>query len=210
MVFTTVNVEIHKDGLGHMQEFVDYADGNKFYNHGVQALAALKAHKTIDINYPELGEKIIPYHAVLSWSVTKEDGEYTKPEDDFCKPESEPTPAPIPTSITLLDGTYEFTDDKTAGLYRVSLAKCYEPANVTVTVDGTTVTLPKFESAESITAMLYGEFGEDDIPVFTTYPAAVVFSNTPQGMVLNVAAPTAGSHTVKVTVPNGSEAECSK
>lgn len=110
--------------------------------------------------------------------------------------------------IVLLDGTYEFEDDGGYGVHEINLDKCYEPANVTVTVDGTTVTLPKFESAEVIPAMLYGEFGKNSIPVFTTYPVAVVFSTTHQGLVLSVDAPTAGSHTVKVTVPNGSEVEC--
>lgn len=208
MVHTAVRIWLHDSGTRSHPFGDDIIDG-KFYNFGVQALAALKAHKTIDVHYPEMDgdpaqEIIIPYHAVLEWSVEKEEDEYTKPEDDFCKSESTPTG----DGITLLDGTYEFEDEGGIVTYNASLDKCYSSENVTVTVDGTTATLPEFANN-----MYYGEFeGEDKIPVFTTYPAAVVFglSLSGDGMMLAVAVPTAGSHTVKVTVPNGSEAECSR
>ena len=206
MVFTTVRVYIHEPALGShsFEDWVSDLDG-KFYNFGVQTLAALKAHKTIDVYFPagydgDAYEDIIPYHAVLDWSVTKEEGEYTKPEDDFCKSESTPT-----GDITLLDGTYTFEqDDDGYAAYGIDLAKCYEPANVTVTVNGTTVTLPKVDGAYGG----YGEIDEQHNPIFTTYPAYVQFINSAARVSLFVAVPTAGEHTVNVTIPSGSEVEC--
>lgn len=85
MLFTTVTLLLHNDG-GELA-ISDYVDSNgKFVNIGVQALAALQAKKAIHITAQTGEEVIVPYHAVLGYSVTKEEGEYTKPEDDFCKP----------------------------------------------------------------------------------------------------------------------------
>lgn len=199
MVFTSVKLQLHPSS---QMVISDIADDGKFYNLGVQTLAALKAHKTIDVHYPEMDgdpaqETIIPYHAVLSWSVTKGEDEYTKPEDDFCKAESTPTDE----GITLLDGTYTFSEEDGIGEYYQNLDKCYDPANVTVTVDDVTVTLPKASGGE------YGEF-DNHTPVFTTFPVAVLLTKSSDGGALSVLVPTAGSHTVKVTVPNGSEVDC--
>lgn len=104
MVFTTVNVGIHSDDT---ITLADYVDGNgRFVNNGVQALAALEAHRAIHVIDTDLGEIIIPYHAVLGYGVTKTEKEYEAPEDDFCKPvecitypqcdEETPTPDPEP------------------------------------------------------------------------------------------------------------------
>lgn len=201
MVFTTTRVLLHNATTP--KRFNDDVIDGKFYNFGVQAYSALKAHKTIDIHSPAEGdypaeELIIPYHAVMVWNVTKEEGEYTKPEDDFCKSESTPT-----GGITLLDGTYEFEGDVGKSTYTTFLEKCYDPANVTVTVDGTTATLPRIREGEPL-------YGEDDgtFPVFTTYPAYVAFEGEPEGGAFTVVVPTVGSHTVKVTIPSGSEVEC--
>lgn len=202
MLFTTVNLTIH--GLDEAPSITDYVDDNgRFVNIGVQVAAALTAKKTIHFMMDGT-EVIVPYHAVVTYSILHEEEPYTKPDDDFCKSESTPTD----DGIVLLDGTYEFEDEEGIGFYNALLDKCYSPEDVTVTVDGTTVTLPKFADGE------YGEFDEDDdaAPVFTTYPAAVVLVLPPSGdgMMLVVSVPTAGSHTVKVTVPDGSEAECGK
>lgn len=204
MVFTSVNMRLHQGTNGFMG-FMDEVINNKFYNFGVQAYSALKAHKTIDIKFPNNGdyngeEYIIPYHAVMEWSVTKEEDEYTKPEDEFCKSESTPT-----DDITLVDGTYTFENvDGGTGEYEFELSKCYAPTNVTVTIDETTVTLPKLDG--DVASPKFGGW-DDDKPVFTTYPAAVQFwSNGYKQLYVGVA--TSGEHTVKVTVPSGSEVEC--
>lgn len=204
MVFTSVNIIAHS--ASHVIEIDDMVSDGKFCNFGVQAYSALKAHKTIDVHLPEAAplspemEMIIPYHAVLEWELAKTEGEYTKPEDDFCKSESTPT-----GDITLLDGTYTFEqDDDGYAAYGIDLAKCYEPANVTVTVNGTTVTLPKVDGAYGG----YGEIDEQHNPIFTTYPAYVQFINSAARVSLFVAVPTAGEHTVNVTIPSGSEVEC--
>lgn len=105
--------------------------------------------------------------------------------------------------IVLVDGTYTFEEDGDYGLYAVPLDKYYEPTNVIVTVDGITVTLPRAEMTGNWYG--YGEFGENDIPMFTTYLAAVVLVNYSEGVVVNVAVPIAGEHTVKVMVSNDSE-----
>lgn len=209
MIFTTARVLLHS---GSLESFEDNTNDGKFHNYGVQAYSALKAHKTIDVNYPgeNAEEIIIPYHAVLLWSVTKEEDEYTKPEDAFCKP-VECLTAPIcggegGDGITLVDGTYTFeaVGAEATGEYEFELSKCYAPTNVTVTIDGATATLPKFGDE---TYPKYGEWDDNDKPVFTTYPAAVQFWNDVH-KILYVAVPTAGEHTVKFTVPSGSEVEC--
>lgn len=202
MVFTTTMVLLHSaTPKGFDDEVID----GKFYNFGVQTLAALKAHKTIDVVYPAEDslpreEMIIPYHAVLSWSVTKEEGEYTKPEDDFCKSESTPT-----GDITLVDGTYEFVGSK--GLYTMSadLDKCYNPSEITVVMDGTKTILPYYGEHDGF--KLYGECDENYRPVFDTYPVSAAMPV--DGSEIVVQTSTVGNHTVKVTVPSGSEVECS-
>lgn len=103
MTFTTITLWLH-DG-DEPKTIADYVDGNgKFVNIGVIAYSALTKHEAIHFKDENGAEVFIPYHAVLAWTVAKAEGEYTKPEDDFCKEvvcqptktcdETEPTPDP--------------------------------------------------------------------------------------------------------------------
>lgn len=84
MTFTTVSLMIHDVGAKEIADYVD--DNDKFVSIGNQAYAALAGHRAIHYVDPEDGETFIPYHAVSAWSVKKEPGEYTQPDDEFCKP----------------------------------------------------------------------------------------------------------------------------
>ena len=86
MVFTEVSIFLH-NGETEPKEITDYVDSQtgKFINEGVQAAASLKRHETVYVKEAD-AEMIIPYHAVLAWSVKKTDGEYVTPQDAFCQP----------------------------------------------------------------------------------------------------------------------------
>lgn len=195
MVFTEVQYILHNnpDTWEAFSDFVD--DDGRFINDGVKVYSALKAHKTIDVGGTV--EIIVPYHAVMEWKVTKTEGEYTKPEDDFCKSACEPI-----GGITLLDGTYTFEEVADIGAYSSTLAKCYDANSVTIMVDGVKTVLPRTSDPT-----WYGALN-DDAPVFDFYPAAVNISRDGGGTTIAVYLPTAGSHTVVVIAPDGSEVEC--
>lgn len=86
MVFTEVSIFLH-NGETEPKEITDYVDSQtgKFINEGVQAAASLTRHETVYIKESD-AEMIIPYHAVLAWSVTKTTEEIEPPEDAFCQP----------------------------------------------------------------------------------------------------------------------------
>lgn len=199
MLFTTVNIEVHGT-LPYM--YRDEVIDGKFYNFGVQAYTALKAHKAIDIHTPAGQgsdypfEEIIPYHAVTAWKVTKEEGEYTKPEDDFCKPVDGGSDG---DGETIIDGTFEFTADPNGnGQYNATLSNFYNPSNVTVVFEGEEYNLPKASDISHDGVAVYGEFDNGD-PVFTTYPVSLAFMA--DGNMFIAITKTEGNYSLKVIIP---------
>lgn len=198
MIFTTTMVLLHSaTPKGFDDEVID----GKFYNFGVQAYSALKAHKTIDIKLPNSDdyngeEYIIPYHAVMEWQVTKEEGEYTKPEDDFCKTDG----GDDTTYESVVNGTYTFQQDgPSMSRYSMRTDNRFVADKIKVTVDGTTAILPLVSSDE--TKAQWGAI-KNNLPSFDKYPAFInwVCDGNVQANIA-IILPTAGEHTVDVSVP---------
>lgn len=81
--FVTVSVMIH--GGDSPLEITDYVDDNgRFVNIGSQVAAQLGRFDAIHFVDAEGTEVIIPYHAVVAYSVTKAEGEFTPADDAFC------------------------------------------------------------------------------------------------------------------------------
>ena len=97
--FVTVSLRIH--GYDSPFEIADYVDGNgRFVNIGSQAVAQLERGDAVHFVAAEGTEIIIPYHAIVAYSVTKEEGEFTPAEDAFCKSaEQGTTTAVVGTAI---------------------------------------------------------------------------------------------------------------
>lgn len=183
MVFTTTSVWVH--GQNDYTDFEDYVDDNgRFVNLGVQVAASLSRHEAVHVNDGRV-EIIIPYHAVMSWYTEKAEAPYTKPEDDFCKASE----GGGGSYQTVLDGTYTFTNQSGHGRYVGEYNMCCTASSIKVTLDGNTLTLNGGGN-------VYGNLDTDGARVF--------FVNTG----INVIVPTTGEHTVKVEIPQGSEADC--
>ena len=81
--YVTVSVLIH--GNDTPMEITDYVDdAGRFVAIGTQAAAMLGRHEAIHYVDAEGGEYIIPYHAVMAYTITKTSDEYTKLEDEYC------------------------------------------------------------------------------------------------------------------------------
>lgn len=91
-----VEVALMLHGVNGSFSFADYLNDNgEFINIGTQAAAAIARREAIhlyDENQGDNGaEVVIPFHAISIALTSKESGEYTKPEDDFCQPQESHT-----------------------------------------------------------------------------------------------------------------------
>ena len=88
MVFTTVELILH--GGDDALVIEDYTDDNgKFVNIGVQAANAIANRQAVHIVMLDNGdpvETIIPFHAIVSATISKAEDTYVKPDDTFCQP----------------------------------------------------------------------------------------------------------------------------
>lgn len=88
MVFTTVTLLLH--GAAETNKIADYLDDNdKFVNIGVQAANAIARRQSIHVVVSpddEPMELFIPFHAIVSATISKAEDTYVKPEDTFCQP----------------------------------------------------------------------------------------------------------------------------
>ena len=83
MVFTTLTLTLHNiDDPIVIQDYVD--DAGKFVAIGTHATAAYLRGEQIHYKDADGYEIIIPYEAIVASSITREEDEYTKPEDAFC------------------------------------------------------------------------------------------------------------------------------
>ena len=81
--FVTVTLTLH--GSDEAVEITDYVgDDDRFVPIGTQAAAALEKRAQIHFVDAEGYEIIIPFHAIVASNVTKETGEFTPLEDEFC------------------------------------------------------------------------------------------------------------------------------
>ena len=81
--FVTVSLLIH--GGDTNIDIADYVDDNGvFVPLGTQVAAAVEAKRQIHFVDGDGNEVIIPFHSIEAANVTKEDGEYTPAEDEFC------------------------------------------------------------------------------------------------------------------------------
>lgn len=199
----TTEVTIHGEDA---MTFTDKMENGVTTRDGSNVRDQILKERTIEATNNAGVNVVIPYHAIVMGKITKvESAEYEAPEDAFCVSASGGTED---DGIVLLDGTYAFEEDTVLGsaVYKASLDKCYTSENATVTVDGEAVVLPKTKEVEG-RVVVYGVVDSQLKPLFDTYPA-VVFLTLGSNAGVQIALPTAGSHTIKVTVPNGSEIEC--
>lgn len=81
--YVTVSVTVH--GNDTPLEIADYVDdAGRFVAIGTQAAAMLGREQAIHFVDAEGAEYIIPYHAIVAYSITKTSDEYTKLEDEYC------------------------------------------------------------------------------------------------------------------------------
>lgn len=88
MVFTTVELILHGEDDAFVIE--DYTDDNgKFVNIGVQAANAIANRQAVHIVMLDNGDPVetfIPFHAIVSATISKAEDTYVKPDDAFCQP----------------------------------------------------------------------------------------------------------------------------
>lgn len=83
--FTTVNLLVHGSGSNALvlEDYVD--DNGEFVNIGAQVADAIEKKRAL--HYVLDGDELyLPYHSIVNAIISREEGEYTEPEDDFCKP----------------------------------------------------------------------------------------------------------------------------
>ena len=81
--FVTVSIVIH--GSDTPLEITDYVDDNgRFVNIGSQAASAIERRDAIHFVDADGHENIVPFHAIVASTITKEEGEFTPAEDGFC------------------------------------------------------------------------------------------------------------------------------
>lgn len=103
MVFTTVTLFLH--GADEPNEIADYLDDNdKFVNIGVQAANAIAKRQAVHVvvladDVPM--ELFIPFHAIVSATISKAEDTYVKPDDAFCQPVCEEKES---FTVTWMDG----------------------------------------------------------------------------------------------------------
>ena len=81
--FVTVTLKIHGGTTETIADYLD--DDDKFVNLGTQAAAAIQRREAIHYVTQAGVETLIPFHAIDGITITRADGEYTKPADDFCE-----------------------------------------------------------------------------------------------------------------------------
>ncbi len=80
-----VTVELVLHGVDSTVTIADYVDDNgRFVPLGTQAAAMLGRHDLVHFVDSNGVEVIIPYHAVVSYMVSKQTDDYTELEDEYC------------------------------------------------------------------------------------------------------------------------------
>lgn len=84
--YVTVSLLLH--GQDSPVDIADYVDNaGRFVALGTQAMAMLGRHETLHYIDAEGVETIIPYHAVVAYTVSKTSDDYTKLDDEYCVPD---------------------------------------------------------------------------------------------------------------------------